>query len=95
MPEATIHKDARSVFPQYQVRMPWQSFVIQPIAESPSPQSTPYNHLRLRILRVDSSHILVPLLWSELIHSYEFSTGINNELISVIYDCLIVNPLGG
>ncbi len=46
MPKATIHKDARPVFPQHQVRMPRQPFVVQPIAKAPTPQATSHNQLR-------------------------------------------------
>ena len=37
VPEASIHKDASSVFSQHDVRFPWQSLVIEPIFE-PMPQ---------------------------------------------------------
>ena len=37
VPEASIHKDAGSVFSQHDVRFPWQSLVIEPISE-PMPQ---------------------------------------------------------
>ena len=53
MPEASIYKDARPILPQYQVWMSWQPLVVQPIPEPTFPQSTPHNHLRLRVLRVD------------------------------------------
>ena len=36
--------------------------------QSPAPVAYAHNHLRLRIHCMDSSHILVPLLWSEPIH---------------------------
>ena len=62
MPEAPIHEDASPVFPQHQVRMPWQPLVIQSISESPLPQPTTHNHLRLRILRPNSRHVIMTLL---------------------------------
>ena len=62
MPETSIHKDARPVFPQHQVRMSRQSLMIQSESESSTPQSTTHYHLRLRILRLDSRHVSVPLL---------------------------------
>ena len=73
MPTAPVHENARPVFPQNQVRMSGQSLVIQTISEPSRPQPPPHDHLWLRILRVDSSHICVPLLWSELIHKYLFA----------------------
>ena len=68
MPEAPIHKDARPVFPQHQVRMPRQSFMVQPISESSLPQATSHNHLRLRVLRLDSRHVGMSLLCGESVH---------------------------
>ena len=57
MPEAPIHKNACPVLPQYQVRMSRQPLVVKPVPESPFPQSTPHNHLRLRVLRPNCRHI--------------------------------------
>ena len=57
MPEATIDEDARPVFSQHQVRMPRQSRRVQPIAESPTPQPTSHNHLRLRVLATNRRHV--------------------------------------
>lgn len=62
MPEASVDEDARTILLQYQIRMPWQPRRIQPIPEAPAPQSLAHNHLRLRILRSDRRHIIVPLL---------------------------------
>ena len=76
MPEAPIHEDASPIFPQHQVRMSRQSPMVQPIAETPTPQPPPHNHFRLRILRFDSRHILVPLLGREVVHN----TIINRKL---------------
>ena len=61
MPEAPIHENARPIFLQHQIRMTWQPRRIQPISESPAPQSLAHNHFRLRILRMDRRHILMPL----------------------------------
>ena len=68
MPKATIDKDARPVFPQHQVWMTRQPFVVQPVTESSLPQPTTHNHLWLRIFRTNGRHILMPLLWGEFIH---------------------------
>ncbi len=69
MPETPIHKDASTVLPQHQIRMPRQLRGIQPITESPLPQPSAHNHLRLRILPTDCRHVLVPLFCREFIHS--------------------------
>jgi hypothetical protein len=68
MPKAPVDKDACSIFPQHQVRMPRQPFMIQSISETTLPQPTPHNHFWLRILIVNRRHILMPLLWSEVVH---------------------------
>ena len=72
MPEASIHEDARPVFSQHQVWMPRQSFMVQPISETSLPQATSHNHLRLRVFRMDSRHVLVPLFCREFIHTQSF-----------------------
>jgi len=68
MPKAAIHKDARAILPQHQVGMPGQPLMVQAIPESTLPQPTPHNHLRLRVLRPDGSHVFMTLLWGEFIH---------------------------
>ena len=67
MPEAAIHEDAGAVFPQYQVRMPRQPFVVQPVSESPFPQPMSHDHFRLRVLRTNSRHVFVPLFFSQMV----------------------------
>ena len=73
VPKATIDEDASPVFLEHQVGMSWQSFMIEPISEASLPQSTPHNHLRLRVLRTNRSHRFVPLLWSESVGHIIFS----------------------
>ena len=57
MPETTVYKDASTILSQNQVRMSRQPLVVKPVPESPFPQSTPHNHLRLRVLRPNCRHI--------------------------------------
>ncbi len=57
MPEASVNKDTGPVFPQDQVGVSRQPFVVQSVSESPFPQPTAHNHLGLRILSPDGSHI--------------------------------------
>ena len=61
VPEAAVHEYARSVFPQHQVRMSWQPFVVQPVSESPLPQPPPHNPFRLRVLGTNRRHVLMDL----------------------------------
>ena len=68
LPETAIHKDTRPILPKHQVRMSWQPLMVQPIPESPTPQPTPHNHLRLRVLRPNSCHVIMTLLCREFIH---------------------------
>jgi hypothetical protein len=56
MPETAIYKDTGPVLAQYDVRMPRQTGIVHPIAESPAPQKPPYHHLGLGILSLDGSH---------------------------------------
>ncbi len=61
MPEASVHKNAHPVLPHHDVRFPWQSWMVQPIAEPMPPQVTAHNHFWLRVFAVDGSHICVAL----------------------------------
>lgn len=68
MPETSIHKYARPVFPQHKVRMSWQSSVIQSVSESPFPQPSSHGHLRSCILRPYSRHVPMSLFGREGVH---------------------------
>ena len=68
VPEASVHKDARPVLPHYNVRFPWQPWMIQTIAVPMSPQPTTHHHLRLCVLAVDSGHVGMALLRRECVH---------------------------
>ena len=63
MPEAAVHEYHRPVFSQHEVGMPWQSRMVEPIAEPTSEQVLPNHHLGLRVLALDGGHILVVLFW--------------------------------
>jgi hypothetical protein len=72
MPKTAIHEDTCPVLPQYEVRMSRQTLMIQPIAEASFPQPTTHNHFRFRILRPDSCHVGMPLLYGKFIHNPDF-----------------------
>ena len=54
MPEASVDEDARSVHSHHDVWFPRQSWMIQPVAESTTPQILAYKHLRLRVLSTNA-----------------------------------------
>ena len=68
VPEASIHEDARMVFAQYDVWVSRQPRVIHPVPEPPAPQEFPHHHLRLRIPAPNGRHILVPLLYRQILY---------------------------
>jgi hypothetical protein len=68
MPEATIDKHASAVFAQHNIGMSRQPWIVQPVSESLTPQVFAHKNFRLRIRRANSSHILMPLLWSQSVH---------------------------
>ena len=68
VPEAAVYEDTSSVFLEYQIRMPWQPFVIESVSESSSPQPLSHNHFRLRVLRMDCRHSFVDPFWCEFVH---------------------------
>ena len=79
MPEAPIHKDARPIFPHYDIRLSRQPRMVQPVAEPLSPQPFSDYHLRLRVLAVDGRHIRMPLLLREWVHD-QFLLSFNSQL---------------
>lgn len=72
MPKATVHEDAGPVFPQHDVGMPRQPWTVQSVTETMRPQILAHNHLWLRTLTADSSHILVALVRYLPSHNYLF-----------------------
>lgn len=50
MPETSIHEHARPILSQYHIRLPWQSGMINPIANPTTPQESSDNHFRLCVL---------------------------------------------
>jgi len=69
MPEASVDKHARAVFPQHQVGMPGQPRVVEAVAEAMPPQPVPHNHFRACVLGPNRGHITMYLLGG-LPHSY-------------------------
>lgn len=65
MPEATIDKDASAVFPQYEVRVTGEPWVVQAIAEPTVPEEMPHEQFRLGVLRPDGRHISMYLFLSK------------------------------
>ena len=88
MPEAAIHEDAGAVFPQYQVRMPRQPFVVQPVSESPFPQPMSHDHFRLRVLRTNSRHVFVSLFFSQMVR-HRISISYDAKLLSIFLQYLV------
>jgi hypothetical protein len=69
MPETAVNKNASPVFPEYQIWMTRQPFMVKPVTKTSLPQSTPHNHFWLCILVVDCCHVFVTLLQREPIHA--------------------------
>ena len=67
MPEAAIHQNTGAIFPQHNIRFSRQTWMIEPIPESPSPQELPDKNLRFGILASDCRHIMVALLYGHFI----------------------------
>ena len=68
MPEAPIDENARAVFSHHDIRMPWQSFMVEPIPESFSEEIFPDDEFRLCVFGVDGCHIVVAALLFERCH---------------------------
>lgn len=65
MPEASIDKYYCTVFREDQIRSARERSVMQPVAQSSSMKTAPYNHLRCRIAPADTAHIEPTLIWSQ------------------------------
>ena len=68
MPKAAVDKHARSVLTQHNIRMAWQTRIVQPVSEALSPQIFAHKNLRLRVRRANRGHVLVSLLWCKYVH---------------------------
>jgi hypothetical protein len=49
MPKASIDEYARAVLSQHNIRMAWQPWIVQPVAEALSPQIFALKNFGLRI----------------------------------------------
>jgi hypothetical protein len=73
MPEATVDEDTRAVLAKYNVGMPGQPRIVEPVAKSPPSQVFAHKQLRLRVLGADRGHDVMPVLWSSCKrHGYYF-----------------------
>lgn len=70
VPKAPIDEDAGAVFAEYDVGLSGQSFAVDAIAESPTPQPFAHDDLRLRVFRPDCRHVVVTLLGRESVSHY-------------------------
>ena len=69
MPKTTVDKHTRAILVQHDIGMARQTRAIQTVSKALAPQIFTHKHLRLRVRRANRSHILVSLLWCELIHN--------------------------
>ena len=83
MPEATVDKHTRAVLAQHNVRMARQPWIVQPVSKSMAPQIFAHKYLRVRVRRANRSHVLVTLLWCELIH--------NAKLLKIWFAYILLN----
>lgn len=87
MPETTVHEHASPVFPQHDIRFPWQSRMVKPISKTACPQIFAHNDLRLRVLRTNGSHHSVALFLCKFVwHGNSFlSGGDDNNMPTAIF----------
>ena len=67
MPEASVHQNTGAIFPQHDVRLARQPWMIEPIPESPTPQELPDKNLRFSILASDCRHVIVALFYGQTV----------------------------
>lgn len=68
MPKAAINKDDCAEFAEDNVRMPRQTWVVQPIAIPSAEQELPHKHLRFGVLSSYRSHTMMAPLLGQFVH---------------------------
>ena len=61
MPETPIDKHTSMIFSEHYIRLPWQTGIVEPIAEAMAPEITPHHLLWFGVLAVDGCHVGVAL----------------------------------
>ena len=69
MPEAPVDENACAVFPHHDIRMPWQTPMVEPIPEPSRKEIFPDNEFGFGILGVNGCHIVVAALLLERCHA--------------------------
>ena len=69
VPKAAVDKDTGAVFSQYQIRVTWQTWVIETVSETMRPEIVTDYYLRTCALGSNRGHITMYLLGG-LAHSY-------------------------
>ena len=64
VPEATVNKNDRPVFLQYQIGLTGQALIVQPVTVATSEQTLAHHNFRLRVFSADSRHIAAAGSWS-------------------------------
>ena len=63
VPEASVHQNTGAIFPQHNIRLARQPWMIEPIPESPTPQKFPDKNLRFGIPAPYCRHIVMALFY--------------------------------
>ena len=93
VPEAPVHQNTGTIFPQHDVRLARQPRMIEPIPESPTPQKFPDKNLRFGILALNCRHIVVTLLYGHFIwHTLYLLKHLFSNLITPFDTKLIFSP---
>ena len=67
VPEASVHQNTGTILSEHNIRFSRQTWMIEPIPESPSPQELPDKNLRFSILASDCRHVVVALFYGHSI----------------------------
>ena len=70
VPEAPVDEDTGAVFAEDDVGLSRQSFAVDAIAESLTPQPFAHDDLRLRVFRADCRHRSMALNWRKGVSHY-------------------------
>ena len=83
VPEAPVHQNTGAIFPQHDIRLARQAWMIEPIPESPTPQKFPDKNLRFSIPAPYGRHIIMALFYGQTVrHTLYLQKLLSSYLIS-------------
>lgn len=91
MPEAAVHEDHRGILRQNDIRLTGKVTTMEPKSKSGTVQIAPHNTLRLRVSRLDRSHVATARFWAMNVDHHTTMASCSSD--SSVF-CFIANRWG-